>query len=153
MPPSALLAIAYLLFVSGLAMWRGRAPEKIVGLGAALNEGLYLIFYHPNENVNAQWEAMIIDALFAAVIGYVAIKWDRAWAKWACAFELLIVGTHIATALDLRIATFWEYWSAAFWTTAMLLALLIGTIQVIRDEWRLKRQTASSPEAYHRDGH
>jgi hypothetical protein len=137
--PEVVLALAFWAFVCGMAMLFGRTPEKIIGAATVVNEILYLIVYHPNDNVRAQWEAMVIDLVFAIVIAVVAIKYNRTWAKWAAAFELLIVGTHLAVGLDLRIATYFGYWSAALWTQAMLWALLIGTIQVILERRRAKK--------------
>ena len=107
----AQLAIAFLLFVCGFAVWFGRLPEKLGSIAAALNEGVYLLVYHPGDNVRAQWEAMVIDAIYVVVLAFIAFRWDRGWAKWAAALELLIVGTHLAVAADLRIATYFEYWA------------------------------------------
>jgi hypothetical protein len=104
--------------------------------------------YHPFDDVRAQWEAMWIDLIYTLVIAYVAIRWNRTWAKWAAAFEMLIVGTHIGSGLDLRIATFFEYWSAAIWTSAVNWSILIGTLQVVwqdRKARHLPRATASPP--------
>jgi hypothetical protein len=142
---SAQLAIAFLLFVAGLAVLKGRLPEKIGGIAVAVNEALYLLVYRPDDNIHAQWEAMVIDTALVAVLAFIAIRWDRTWAKYAAAFELLIVGTHLATAADLRIATYFAYWSAAFWTIATLWALLFGTIQVILQDRRAARAVMASP--------
>ena len=139
LPASAQFAIAFLLFVSGLAMWKGRAAEKIVGAGSFINEAAYLLVYTPGENSRAQWEAMWVDLIFVVVIAYAAIRYDRTWAKWAAAFELLIVGTHLAVGADLRIATYFEYWGAALLTMAVLWSLLFGTIQVMVWDYKAKR--------------
>jgi hypothetical protein len=150
MPQSlaARFAIAFLLFVCGLAMWRGRTPERLIGIAAVLEEAFYLAFYHPNDNVHAQWESMWIDLVYAIAISAVAIRFNRAWTKWAAAFALLLVGTHLAVGLDLRIATYFGYWSATVWTTAIWWALLAGTIQVILEDWRARKAAgAAAPPA------
>lgn len=147
LPASAQFAIAFLMFVSGLAMWKGRAPEKIVGAGSFINEVAYLLVYTPGENARAQWEAMWIDLIFALVIAYAAIRYNRTWAKWAAAFELLIVGTHLAVGADLRIATYFEYWGAAYLTLAVLWALLFGTVQVMVQDHKAKRALRAAPPA------
>lgn len=141
MPQSlaARFAIAFLLFVCGLAIWRGRTPERLGGLAALLEEGAYLAFYHPHDAVRAQWESMWIDLVYAIALAAVAIRFNRAWAKWAAAFALLLVGTHLAIGFDLRIATYFGYWSATVWTTATWWALLVGTIQIIIQDARLRR--------------
>jgi hypothetical protein len=90
---------------------------------------------------------MWVDLAFVLVIAYAAIRYDRTWAKWAAAFELLIVGTHLAVGADLRIATYFEYWGAALLTLAVLWALLIGTIQVMINDYRAKRAATASPPA------
>jgi hypothetical protein len=145
MPQSlaARFAIAFLLFVCALALWRGRTPERLVGISALLEEVFYLAFYHPHDNVRAQWESMWIDLVYSIFIAAVAIGFNRAWAKWAAAFALLLVGTHLAVGLDLRIATYFGYWSATIWTTAIWWALLVGTIQVMVQDARLKRAAAA----------
>ncbi|MDB5453146.1 MAG: hypothetical protein JWO33_1724, partial [Caulobacteraceae bacterium] len=136
---SAQLAIAFLRCVCGLAMWRGRTPERVVAVGAVLNEILYLAFYHPNDRINPQWEAVIWDLIYVTQLGYAAIWGNRTWAKWAMAFELLIIGTHLALAGDLRIETYFAFWATAFWTIAVLLALIFGTLKIIWEERRAKR--------------
>ena len=78
---SARLAIAFLLFVCGLAMWRGRTPERVVAAGAVLNEVLYLAFYHPNDYVNPQWEAIIWDFIYLTLLGYAGFVAKRTWPK------------------------------------------------------------------------
>jgi hypothetical protein len=146
--PDLLLALAFLAFVCGLAMLFGRMPEKIVGAGAVINEALYLLLYRPGDNVRAQWEAMWLDLAFALVIAFAAIRYNRTWAKYAAALELLIVGTHLAIGLDLRIATYFGYWSAALLTLAVLWALLIGTVQVMVQDARARkaaRQATPTP--------
>ena len=142
---SARFAIAFLLFVCGLAMWRGRTPERVVAIGAVVNEALYLAFYHPNDYVNPQWEAIIWDVIYLTQLGYAAVWGNRTWAKWATAFELLIIGTHLAVAADLRIQTAFAFWATAFWTMAVLYALLFGTIQVMIQDWRAKKALQAQP--------
>jgi hypothetical protein len=149
MPQSltARFAIAFLLFVCGLAVWKGKTPERAVAIGAVVNEALYLIFYHPFDNTYAQWEAIIWDVIYLVPLGYAAIWANRTWAKWATAFELLIIGAHIAVVVDLRIATYFEQWGTAILTLAVLWALLIGTLQVMWQDRRARRAavTASPP--------
>jgi hypothetical protein len=146
MPQSlaARFAIAFLLFVCALALGRGRKPERLGGIAALLEEVFYLAFYHPHDAVRAQWESMWIDLVYAIALAAVAIRFNRAWAKWAAAFALLLVGTHLAVGLDLRIATYFGYWSATVWTMATWWALLVGTVQVMIQETRLSRTTAAS---------
>ena len=143
---AARFAIAFLLFVAGLAMWRGRTPERLVGIAAVLEEMFYLLLYHPHDAVRAQWESMWIDLVYAIALSAVAIRFNRTWTKWAAAFALLLVGTHLAVGLDLRIATYFGYWAATVWTTAVWWALLVGTIQVIVQE-RRERRAVSRPIA------
>ncbi|HET9161784.1 MAG TPA: hypothetical protein VFN88_14330 [Caulobacteraceae bacterium] len=140
----ARLALGFLFFVCGLAMLKGGKTERVVAGAAIVNELIYLMVYHPFDDVRAQWEAMWIDLAYALVIAAAAIKWNRTWAKYAAAFELLIVGTHIGAGLDLRIATFFEYWSAAIWTSAVNWSILIGTVQVIWQDRKARRRAAAT---------
>lgn len=136
---SAQLAIAFLLFVAGLAVLKGRLPEKLVGIGAVLNEALYLAFYRPNDLVSPQWEAVIWDLIYLVPLGYAAIWTNRTWAKYAMALELLIIGSHLALAIDLRIATLFAFWATAILTILVLLCILWGTVEVMIEDRRAAR--------------
>lgn len=142
---AARFAIAFLLFVCGLAMWKGRTPEQAVAIGAVLNEALYLAFYDPTDLVRPQWEAVLWDLIYLVPMGYAAIWANRTWAKYAMALELLIIGAHLALAIDLRIETAFAFWVTAVLTIWVLVALLVGTVQVMLEDRRLARATASPP--------
>lgn len=136
---SARLAIAAMLFVCALALWRGRKPERLGAAAMLLNQFLYLLVYDPTDLVHPQWRAMAVDVLYFAQMAFISVRYQRPWARYAAAFVLLMIATHVALALDLRIHTSMEFAAQALWTACAMLALLFGAVEVIVEERRLRR--------------
>ena len=51
-----------------------------------------------------------------------------------CVWLVATDATGLATFADLRIATYFAYWSAAVWTQAMIWYLFLGTLHLIWQE-------------------
>lgn len=138
---SARLAIGFLLFVAALAVWKGRWPERTIGIALVVHEVAYLSLYRPSDSTFTQWPVFALDIALFAVLAFVAIRSDRTWAKYAAAITLLGVATHLAFTIDLRIEAVFAFWMGAFCALALHWLLLAGTLQVI---WQARRARAAA---------
>ncbi|CAN5226894.1 hypothetical protein BH11PSE2_BH11PSE2_21860 [soil metagenome] len=127
----ARLALAFMLFVCGMALWRGRWPERTVALTYLAQEALYLALYDPTDRINPQWEEFFMDVIVLGIVAYVAVKSNRNWVKYITALQMLAVANHLALAIDLRIDTYVSFMMGAIGSIADLLLLLFGTVQVM----------------------
>jgi hypothetical protein len=144
----AQIAIAVLLFIAALALWRGKAPERWMGVILVANEVGYLATYTTTTPTAEPIGVLIVDALTAFAVIVVASRWrNRQWLKYAAALQLLEVGTHIAVAMDLRLMVHYAQVAGALWTIAFMISVLIGTLQVIWSDRRARRAAKASPPA------
>jgi len=131
----AQIAIAVMLFIAALALWRGRAPERWMGAILVANEVGYLATYTTATPTSEPIGVLIVDIVTAIAVLIVAARWrDRQWLKYAAALQLLEVGTHIGVMMDLRLMIHYAQVAGALWTIAFMISVLVGTLQVIWSE-------------------
>ena len=133
------------LAASWFAIRWGGAPERIVGwllLSAAL---ISLAIGVPANNFRSlSFVHFGIDAMLFAGLLAVALRANRFWPYWLCAFELLAIGVHGARAFDSTLVPI--VYSRLIGEVAypMCFVLVMGTYHYIR---RTRRQ-GSAPRAW-----
>ncbi len=91
-----------------------------------------------------------IDVVYCTLLFVLAISVTRTryWLLCACAFQLLIVLTHVMAAADVQIGQ-WDFFSAYFvWSYALLAALALGAAL----EGKAQEGRAQEGRALARDG-
>ena len=117
------------LAVSGYALLRGGAPERVtaialtlaVALGMALQASFPARFYHVDLGV------MAIDVALFGVLVALALYADRWWTLWVAAMQGLGAGAHIIKAIDSDTIRVVYAILAAAWSYPIIVLLLVGT--------------------------
>jgi hypothetical protein len=129
--------LALMAAVCGAAFWKGDREEQVTAGALLLGWVATLLFRDPRW-LGAQTGALVIDALFFAMMVVIALRTTRYWPIFAAAFQLLAIVTHGARIADPAIRG-WAYATASIlWTQLVLIALGIGVIGT----WLEARQLA-----------
>jgi len=124
------LALSNLLHVvvSGYAVVRGGAPERVAGvallaatLATRLLQGQAAVSF-----AEVEWGALYIDALLLAILLFLALEADRYWPLWMAALQGLQVTAHLAKLLDIGLLRPASAVPPAVWGYPMLLLLFCG---------------------------
>ncbi|EJL33694.1 hypothetical protein PMI01_01999 [Caulobacter sp. AP07] len=97
------------------------------------------------DSSNAYKTDLAMLALDAATLVYfiwISIRSRRLWTVIASAFMAIIVASHVATAIDLRVTIDTFKVSMAIWSYGILLCLVFGTWA----GWRERRRAAASQD-------
>ena len=128
----------FTVLVAVFAFVKGDEPER-VGAGAFLLAALAGLLIQDEGAANGpHWGLMGLDVVLLAIFGGLVWKSRRAWPVWACAFQALIVSSHVLVVLDLRPP------AVAFYTVinlagyGILVALAVGTF------WAWQERRAAS---------
>lgn len=123
-----------LLLASGYALWRGGAPERIVGLSLLIAGGLTRLAYAPfaERFVAVDWGVLLVDIALLVILLAVALKADRFWTLWLAAFQLLGTGGHLVRGLDHGVEPIAYAILLASWSYPMIFLLVIGTARHAR---------------------
>jgi len=117
------------LAVSGYAVIRGGAPERIVGLSLLVATLATRVLQQPFaiRFVGVEWGVFVIDLALLLVLLAVALFADRFWPMWLAAFQLLGTGAHVVRALDPEVMRAAYAILMAGWSYPMILVLAVGT--------------------------
>lgn len=132
-------SFAVLLITVSAAFWRGGWPERLAA-GAMIAAWLgTALLYNSILQRGVQIAPMIVDALLLSVLLFIALRSNRWWPMWACAFQALTFVLHLALIADAVL------WSRAAWMAnscfsyLTMLALLCGALS--------RRRATASPDA------
>ncbi|PXA76635.1 hypothetical protein DMC25_23795 [Caulobacter sp. D4A] len=122
--------------ICGVALWIGGRLERglaiatiIAWVGSAVLE--------IDDHRIPQWGIFAVDLVYLGVLGSLALFDRRIWLLFMAAFQLLIVLTHVAFALD-RSLMQWGFFSAYYlWSYAELVAFAVGLAALA---WRRRKQ-------------
>lgn len=120
---------ALLLVTSGYALWRGGAPERIVGGGLLLAYAATVLSWSPlpSRFYGLELNVFVVDVALFAMLLAVAWRADRGWPLLVAALQLDAVGAHVVKlvapeTIRVAYALLIVVWS---WPTQMILA--VGT--------------------------
>ncbi|MHB8285794.1 MAG: hypothetical protein ACYDD1_14100 [Caulobacteraceae bacterium] len=117
--PIAQASVAAMALACICAIVLGRWPERIAAIALAINwvacEALEDRRYthHPFHHLKVQPAIATIDVLYAAVLTVLLVNTRRRWIVPALGAQLLIVGLHAVTFLDVRISHY-DFFTAYF---------------------------------------
>jgi hypothetical protein len=138
-----LLFAMFQLLVSGYALFRGGAPERLVALFmvvAAVATGL-MSPQGPPDFTRLVRALLMIDLAFLVAVMAVALFADRYWPLWIAALQLTTLAVHGVRVYDPTLVPYAYAWTVAKAAYLMLFLLIAGV-------WRHEARTRSGRAEY-----
>ncbi len=96
--------------VCALAVWRGRDDERLAAGALLANWALSLVVFKAHSEAT-QWQELIFDFALLILYLWLGLRSLRYWPLFAAGFEVLVVVTHLAHAVDPAVSG-WAYLTA-----------------------------------------
>lgn len=122
--------------VCGVAAKVGDDSARRVAVVFFLNWLGSLLVYSANAYAT-EWEILALDIATLIYFVWVSIRWRRLWTVVASAFVAIIVASHVATMIDLRVTIDTFNVSVAIWSYGVLACIAFGTWTSWRERRRL----------------
>lgn len=128
----AQIGAVFAVLVTAFALWKGDSLERAGATIFLLGWLASLILQADARLYGPQWGMMAVDVVLLPAFVALAWKSRRAWPAWACAFQALIVMSHVLTLVDQRppIRAFYTVINLASY--GVLVALALGTLRAWR---------------------
>ena len=111
--------------VCAIAVWRGRDEERLAAAGLLANWALSLVVFR-SMSETTQWEMLIFDTALLALYLWLALRSHRYWPLFAAGFQVLVVVTHLGSAIDPTVSG-WAYLTAGLiWAYLVLFSIAFG---------------------------
>ena len=120
-----LISFIIAILVCSLAMWRGDQPARWIG-AAFLASWVGSLLVNRHDPYNADYGILAIDVLTLMIFVWVSIRSRRLWTVIAAAFQMIIVASHIAVMIDLRVSLNTLRVSMAIWSYGILACIAFG---------------------------
>jgi len=133
-----LISLVLAILICGVAIWRGDYAARRVG-AAQLICWIGSLLVYRRDAYNADLGVLVIDILTLVYFAWVSLRSRRLWSVVVSAFQAIIVATHVATIIDLRVTMGTFFMSMALWSYGNLLCIAFGTWA----GWRERRRTAA----------
>ena len=120
-----LISLGLAILICGLAMWRG--DEAARWSAAAFLAGWFgsLLIYR-RDAYSTNYGVLALDFLTMLVFVWVSVRTRRIWTIVASAFMAIIVTSHIAVIIDLRVSLFTFWMGMAMWSYGVLACIAFG---------------------------
>lgn len=132
------ISLGLATLVCGLATWLGDYAARRAGAGFLFCWIVSLLVYR-NDGQNTDMGVMAVDVAALVYLLWISLKTRLIWTLLAASFQLIVVVSHVATAIDLRVAIGTFNMSMAIWSYGILICIAFGTWA----GWRERRQQAS----------
>ncbi len=122
---------AILLMAAAYALWRGGAPERLVGVSlllAAISTQL-LQYDMPMRFVGVEFNVLLVDLGLLGVMVAITLTADRFWPAWVTALHALGTAAHLARAISPDVIRLSYAVLSAVWSYPIVLLLVIGTVR------------------------
>ncbi len=136
-----LFSLGLATVVCGAAIGFGDYSARRIGLAAGLAWAGSLLV-HGNDAYNVDLAIMAIDTATLVYFGFISIRARRLWTIIASAFQAIVVASHVATTIDLRVTLGTFYMSMAMWSYGILACIAFGTWA----GWRANRRATADTE-------
>jgi hypothetical protein len=130
------------LLVSGYAIWRGGAPERVAGV--ALLSAAFATFMMESDfatvYVGIEYSVLVVDLVLLAILMVLALYADRYWTMWIAAMHALGTTGHLIKATGIEHLRVVYAIQTTIWSYPIVIVLLIATARHVRRVKRLGRQ-------------
>lgn len=120
---------ALLFLSSGYAIWRGGAPERIVGWAMILAY-VATLFSHSafaGRFTHVEIGVLIVDTALFVVLMIVVLRADRGWPFLVAGLHIATLGAHAVRLLKPEIIQVTYAVMLSMWSYPMVIALAVGT--------------------------
>lgn len=117
-----------LLLASGVALWRGRWPERTAAAAMILAWLASTWLHDADQRLGPQTIIMAIDIALFLTLLTIALRSDRWWPMWACAFHGLSVVLALAMLADPRVWSRAGFIASGVFSYLTMLSLFLGAI-------------------------
>ena len=117
-----------LLLATGLALWRGRWPERTAAVAMIMAWLASTWLHDADQWLCPQAIIMSIYIALALVLLTIALTSDRWWPMWACAFHALSVVLALAMLADPRVWSRAGFIASGVFSYLTMLALFLGAL-------------------------
>lgn len=132
-----IISLILALLVCGLAMWRGDRSARWIA-AAFLANWVGSLLVHRRHGQGTDFGVLVIDIVTLAVFVWVSMRTRRVWTIIASAFMTIIVASHVAVMIDLRVTINTLKASMAIWSYGVLACIAFGT-------WTSMRRSDQAP--------
>ena len=127
-----LVSLIVAILVCGWAMWRGDWTARWTG-AALLTSWLASLLVYRRDAYNADYGILAVDVLTLVVFVWISVRTRRIWTVVAAAFLAIIVASHVAVMIDLRVTLGTLFIGMAMWSYGVLACIAFGTWAAWRD--------------------
>jgi hypothetical protein len=126
------ISLIIAILICSVAMWRGDKAARWTG-AVCLAGWLGSILVYRANAYNADYGVLAVDV--ASLIGFVwiSVRMRRIWTVVLSAFMAIIVASHVAVMIDLRLTLGTLVISMALWSYGVLACIAFGTWAGWRD--------------------
>lgn len=121
-----IISLILAVLVCGFAMWRGDRSARWIG-AAFLADWLGSLLVHRQQVQSADYGVLAIDIAALAAFIWISMRTRRLWTIVASAFMAIIVASHVAVMIDLRVTINTLKASMAIWSYGVLACIAFGT--------------------------
>jgi len=121
-----LISLILAILICGLAMWRGDQAARWTG-AAFLASWLGSQLVHRRDAYNAEFGLLAVDIATLAVFIWISMRTRRLWTAVVSAFAAIVVASHVAVMIDLRVTINTLKASMAIWSYGILVCIAFGT--------------------------
>ncbi|SFK09469.1 hypothetical protein SAMN02799626_03390 [Caulobacter sp. UNC279MFTsu5.1] len=114
-------------------MWRGDRSARWVG-AAFLADWLGSLLVYRRDPYNADYGILAIDVVTLVVFVWISMRTRRIWTIVASAFMAIIVASHVAVMIDLRVTLGTLFIGMAMWSYGVLACIAFGTWAAWREQ-------------------
>ena len=121
-----LISLILAILICGLAMWRGDQAARWTG-ATFLASWLGSQLVHRRDAYNAEFGLLAVDIATLAVFIWISMRTRRLWTAVVSAFAAIVVASHVAVMIDLRVTINTLKASMAIWSYGILVCIAFGT--------------------------
>lgn len=126
-----IISLILAILVCGLATWRGDLSARWIGAAFLANWLGSLLIHQPDVH-NADYGVLVIDVVTLGIFVWISMRTRRLWTIVASAFLAIIVASHVAVMIDLRVTINTLKASMAIWSYGILACIAFGTWAALR---------------------
>lgn len=118
-------------------MWRGDRAARWVG-AAFLADWLGSLLVYRRDPYHADYGILAVDTVTLLFFIWISVGTRRIWTVVASAFMAIIVASHVAVMIDLRVTLGTLFIGMAMWSYGVLACIAFGT-------WAARRGRSHAP--------